>query len=652
MNRLGIFCFYDKDGIVGEHIEYLLEDIIKNVSDLCIVCNGILNDAGKAILKKYTNDVLIRENIGFDGGAYKQALENHIGFDNLKKYDELLLFNDSFYGPVYPFEEVFDKMRDRECDFWGLLNHGEIKSVSAIKKHIQSYFLVFRKNMICSEIFQKFWFNLKSFGNLAETNMLFEIELTQYFEKNGFRGDALVDAAEHDKKNNYISSDWSIMRTIELVEEYRFPIIKRKALTEKQRIDILGKHILEYLKNQTQYDTYMIWEHLIRILNTQQLYEKVGLHYSLPHEFGYPIEIKEKTGIFIHMYYEHLVEYCFSYIKNIPNDIDIYISTANNNTYDLINNKSKNMSNIKKVVLLPNRGRDMASLLVGMKEYIKNYDIFCFLHDKTTNRTDFIVNGDIFRDSLWNDTIRSREYIYNIINLFYSNKKIGVVSTPYPISFKKNTNFWSKSFEKTKIVCDMLNIDADLIDYRYQPFALGTAFWCRKNALIQLLDYPFKLEDFPEEPMDIDGTISHGIERCLPFVAKHNGYATVVAESSANVDAKLLSSNLSCKINSLENDLRIYMSDYDACYLYGYGGASKEVVMHLNSINIKINGYIVSDIEKKRDEYINIPVYQIDELQDLDNVGIIITTNMWISVEIAKELRKRNINHYFAPFLN
>jgi lipopolysaccharide biosynthesis protein len=31
-------------------------------------------------------------------------------------------------------------------------------------------------------------------------------------------------------------------------------------------------------------------------------------------------------------------------------------------------------------------------------------------------------------------------------------------------------------------------------------------------------------DDYPEEPVPIDGTILHALERLLPFVANHAGY--------------------------------------------------------------------------------------------------------------------------------
>ena len=62
IRRLGIFCFFDKEGIVDSYIDYLLEDLKKNLSRLIIVINGYVNCEGREIFEKYTQDIIIRNN--------------------------------------------------------------------------------------------------------------------------------------------------------------------------------------------------------------------------------------------------------------------------------------------------------------------------------------------------------------------------------------------------------------------------------------------------------------------------------------------------------------------------------------------------------------------------------------------------------------
>lgn len=119
--RLAIFFFYDKSGIVDRYVPYLLDDLKKNVTEICTVCNGGIPEKSKEVLEQY-GEVFIRENKGFDVWAYKEAMA-HYGWDRLQIYDEVILLNNTIMGPVYPFQETFEKMDHMDVDFWGLTEY-------------------------------------------------------------------------------------------------------------------------------------------------------------------------------------------------------------------------------------------------------------------------------------------------------------------------------------------------------------------------------------------------------------------------------------------------------------------------------------------------------------------------------------------------
>ena len=117
--RLGIFFFYDQDGIVDSYVKYLLDGIKNSLDRLVIVCNSKLSTEGYRIFSQFTSELIVRENVGLDVGAYKEAMY-HVGWDKLAEYDEVVIFNHTIMGPVYPFEEMFASMNKRKLDFWGI----------------------------------------------------------------------------------------------------------------------------------------------------------------------------------------------------------------------------------------------------------------------------------------------------------------------------------------------------------------------------------------------------------------------------------------------------------------------------------------------------------------------------------------------------
>ena len=162
MKRLGIFVFYDKQGIVDRYVEYLLDSLREHLSRLVIVCNGILTADGSCTLQKYTKEVYLRENKGFDAMAYKLAMTSYLGWDEVAQFDEVLLFNDTFYGPFYPFAEMFEAMEHKPCDFWGITSEKRFKDYlfgtdTVTPTHVHTYFCVYRRRAVINEAFRNYW---------------------------------------------------------------------------------------------------------------------------------------------------------------------------------------------------------------------------------------------------------------------------------------------------------------------------------------------------------------------------------------------------------------------------------------------------------------------------------------------------------------
>lgn len=537
VNRLGIFFFYDKDGIVDDYIPYMLNDLNKNLSELLVVCNGKLTSEGRAKIEKITPKILVRENVGFDVWAYKEGMEL-FGWSKLEKFDELLLMNFTMYGPVYPFKEMFDEMNKRDIDFWGITKHhgfdfdpfGTIPC-GYIPEHIQSSFICVRNNMIKSIEFQKYWDNMESVNSYGEAVGKHEAIFTKKFNDCGFKSEVYVDTDDLKDSTHYPL----MIEPLELIKNRRCPVFKRKSFSNEYYEFLnctLGEptiELYEYIRDNLDYNLDMVWDNLLRIENMADIKNRMHLNYILPRDEYLDVKYeKKRIALMIHIYFKDLIDSCFKYAESMPEYTDVYITTDTEEKKKLIEEKFSELKcNQLKVILIENRGRDVSALLVGCKEYIMNYDLVCFAHDKKTAQFKPDTIGKSFSYKCWENVLGSRAYVENIIYTFEKNKRLGLLTPPPPNHAAFYGIFgteWGSNFDNTQRLSKKLKLNVDINIFKEPVAPLGTMFWFRPKALKKLIEYNWEYKDFPKEPNDNDGTILHAVERIYPFVAQSEGY--------------------------------------------------------------------------------------------------------------------------------
>ena len=539
--RLGIFLFWDSDGIVDDYILYLLDDMMNNLTDLVIVVNGSLNDNGRKKFEKYTSRIFVRANVGFDIGGLQDALVNYCGFDKIREYDELVLFNDSFFGPVYPFSKVFEAIDD-SIDFWGLSVHGEAPNVYGMcpygyrPRYLQTYFLVIRNEMLKSEAFEKFWVNLPVFKEFKEVGEKFSCVFTKYFADMGYKWCAYSDTGDLETTREKAMS-YHTFNTFDMVANRKFPILKRKTFVTEKTLclnynyaDELARAV-EYVRDNTGYDVGLIYKYLLRKYNLADLKRSLNWSLVLPAENRIQEKLykDKKIAVIAHMYYPELFEYTLSYLKNVPEEADIWATTESEKKKQRILELFRPVLGDRFNVIVVNpRGRDLSALLVGSKKLLMKYDYLCFVHDKKSAQKEYSTVGSTFSDLLWENMLKSKGYIHNILNEFEKDKSLGLLVPPnvyHGTYFCSALDYWTICYDKTLDIANILGLNAD-ISRDKPPVSVGTVFWCRTAALKSVFENKFDYSDFPGEPLPVDGSFSHALERIFPYVAQHHGFYT------------------------------------------------------------------------------------------------------------------------------
>lgn len=236
-----------------------------------------------------------------------------------------------------------------------------------------------------------------------------------------------------------------------------------------------------------------------------------------------------KYGAFVHLYYPDLFSEYAAYIEIMPDWIDIYISSDSNIKLEEIRNLlSERTISHTKLIEVNSRGRDVSALLVGMRAVVLQYDRILFIHDKKSHKDEFFTIGKAFNRDIWDNLVGDRDNICKIMRIFDLYDKIGLLTAPppyYGIYAEVGSDFWTICYNKTKELLESFNLNVTP-DKNTDPITLGMAFWCRTDALLPLFEHNWQYDDFQNEPMDIDGTISHAIERSLAYIAQSKGYFT------------------------------------------------------------------------------------------------------------------------------
>lgn len=249
MKRIGIFCLYTLTGETDSAVWHTLMELRSVVEYLVVVVNGLIHN--KLKLYEYADEIYIRENSGYDIGAYKSILLSPDYVTRIKNSDELILCNSSFYGPFIPLRDIFEKMENSHSDFWGISS-----SEKNLVKHIQSFFLVFRRSVLeGTELFRYLEERVdENKIDYFDACSIFENGLFWTLEQAGYK----FDAYRRDICcNNYLNPYGSVKLD-------GLPILKKKIFSEefyeKERV----VNALSYVKDIFEYDISSILEDAYR----------------------------------------------------------------------------------------------------------------------------------------------------------------------------------------------------------------------------------------------------------------------------------------------------------------------------------------------------------------------------------------------------
>jgi len=178
--RVALFTHFDRRERLAEHVlAYVRELHGIGFSVVFITNSGRLPNDGLSALQPYCRAVIVRHNVGYDFGAVREVID----LLDLPRpeTEQLLIANDSVYGPLVPIADLLGRFDLNKADLWGMTDSWQYRY------HLQSYFLLAGRRAITSPAWQAFWRGVRPVSSKQWVISRYEVGLTQQLLKAGLR---------------------------------------------------------------------------------------------------------------------------------------------------------------------------------------------------------------------------------------------------------------------------------------------------------------------------------------------------------------------------------------------------------------------------------------------------------------------------------
>lgn len=540
MNRILIFRHHNTHGELAPHVFYTLKTIRSLYGHVILILNNHLKSDDLKTLEPISHKIAVKENCKFEIKGWQGALWE-VGWDNLAGYDSLTVMDDSCFGPLFDLEPIYQKMDSLSVDFWSITKH-QGKFTKSLWP--ESYFITFSSKVIRSKIFQAFCDKVRYTKVKSDKNHPHNAQLTKMLTDAGFSFgtyiDPLTTPSSHPASSFYPES-----------------LIKKECPFIKIQDFLLFNHPI-YLKNlikaHSRYPVQLIDEHISEILPPNLSLKILDKNFIIPtHQRAtMAIDPPIRVALHLHVFYIDVLCKYLRHFQHIRAHLDLYITTdTDDKKKQIISVLSEHRLNhlLKNIYVFNNRGRDVLPWL-RISSILNQYDIVGHFHTKKTDRISHWI-GDSWQNEIIDSLIQPLEEIFQ---LFSNYPKLGIVISDMPdyfISVMPGLDAWRLNRTLVDALWLKMNCKKDLqikeLPTPVMPY--GTMFWYRPLALKPLFDLELSESDFLPEPLPLDGTMAHAVERLPVYLAWSEGYDFRIAIHADQIKNKFEIFELFSRIN-------------------------------------------------------------------------------------------------------
>jgi hypothetical protein len=234
-----------------------------------------------------------------------------------------------------------------------------------------------------------------------------------------------------------------------------------------------------------------------------------------------PVGSQPSAALHIHVYYTDLLPEIFSAILANEYIPEIFVTTVDETRRaEIVAIAAEFGITIKQILVIENRGRNFGGLTALLESgAVDGYDILGHIHTKRTFGKDG-PHTTHWREFLIANLVGSASYpsmISTILQTMASDESVGIVypDDPKAIGWDRNEEFAVEIAEKIGLSSFPVHI----------KFPAGGMFWARTQYLRDLRQIGLVFDELLPEPVPVDGSSLHAIERMIGVLPEHYGYS-------------------------------------------------------------------------------------------------------------------------------
>ena len=247
MNRGLVYFHFDPHHQVRDYVVAALSSLRPHADHILLVSNSPISEADRTRLETCCNEILQRPNEGLDAGAYRAGLE-HLGWERLADFDELILTNHTYYAPLRPWEEVLARAANwGDISFWGMTEHAAMRphpflAQRELPRHLQSHWIAVRRRLLTDPAFREYWEQMPPVTSYRDSIQWHESRFTGHFAELGHTWEVAFPVDRYRSENPAIEEAPALLAD-------GCPLLKRRALfhdpLHQDRQAVVGGELLE-----------------------------------------------------------------------------------------------------------------------------------------------------------------------------------------------------------------------------------------------------------------------------------------------------------------------------------------------------------------------------------------------------------------------